>query len=340
MLLFSMRAFLTLATLGTTANSFCSSKFSHRMTPSAVFSLPPAEESARVLSEYMVRSHKEKLKALKVVEEQKQAEIEKLKKQLDALKSNNTFTVASEPPLLTQTDTVDALQQKLTLYQNFIAKYIVEAQDAKYHAVCEAQAVLAAKYEDKISLLKKDPLATIKNAETAPAAASKSPQGDAELEKNLVELRSKILSGNTEKKSEASFQVNGSMIEVAEKKIAKKPLSKNILSDPKLIKADKPPKKIKSSKATAPAEPAFPQASQEEVFLERNTLIANAGPKSRWGPLEVAKAEKYVASVPEKPVVTITPEIEAADHGLRADGGVGGPSLAERVNLGAELMDK
>jgi len=33
-----------------------------------------------------------------------------------------------------------------------------------------------------------------------------------------------------------------------------------------------------------------------------------------------------------------TPEIEAADHGLQADGGVGGPSLAERVNLGAELL--
>ena len=36
--------------------------------------------------------------------------------------------------------------------------------------------------------------------------------------------------------------------------------------------------------------------------------------------------------------VAVPPEVEAADHGLRADGGVGGPSLAQRVNLGASLL--
>ena len=38
--------------------------------------------------------------------------------------------------------------------------------------------------------------------------------------------------------------------------------------------------------------------------------------------------------------IVASPEVEAADHGLRADGGVGGPSLAERVNLGASLLGK
>ena len=37
-------------------------------------------------------------------------------------------------------------------------------------------------------------------------------------------------------------------------------------------------------------------------------------------------------------IVTVTPEIAAADHGLQSDGGVGGPSLADRVNLGAQLL--
>ena len=37
-------------------------------------------------------------------------------------------------------------------------------------------------------------------------------------------------------------------------------------------------------------------------------------------------------------IEVILPEIKAADHGLRADGGVGGPSLADRVNLGAKLL--
>ena len=36
--------------------------------------------------------------------------------------------------------------------------------------------------------------------------------------------------------------------------------------------------------------------------------------------------------------IPVPPEVEAADHGLRNDGGVGGPSLAERVNLGSKLF--
>ena len=34
----------------------------------------------------------------------------------------------------------------------------------------------------------------------------------------------------------------------------------------------------------------------------------------------------------------VPPEVEKADHGLRADGGVGGPSLAERVAMGAAVV--
>jgi len=355
-----VRVVLALATLGAAANSFCTSKVSRQKKPSAVYSLPSAEESAQALSDYMVKSHTEKLKAIKVVEEQKQAEIEILKAQLDALKRDNTVSVSVQPPLSTPTDTVEVLQQQLTSYQSFMAKYIVEAQEAKYHSVREAEAAVAAKYEAKIAMQKGDAppaaAATTKAEAALPsyeerafedrngkiiasAVAGKSRWGDAEVEKLKDEL-----------KKETVMQVTAPVKEVVEEKIAKKPLSKTTPVDPKPPKGEKPLKGEKSPKteskkkdkeAPAPSEPVAPtppQASQEEVFLERNTLIATAGPKSRWGPMEVAKAQKHVSTAPEQPVITITPEIEAADHGLRADGGVGGPSLAERVNLGAELL--
>ena len=70
----------------------------------------------------------------------------------------------------------------------------------------------------------------------------------------------------------------------------------------------------------------------------RNIKIAAAGKASRWGPMEVEKASKLAIT----PIVSvrsaIPPEVLAADHGLRNDGAVGGPTLAERVNLGAKLM--
>jgi hypothetical protein len=70
----------------------------------------------------------------------------------------------------------------------------------------------------------------------------------------------------------------------------------------------------------------------------RNIKIAAAGKASRWGPMEVEKASKLAIT----PIVSVRsavpPEVLAADHGLRNDGAVGGPTLAERVNLGAKLM--
>merc|ERR1711957_532980 len=95
-----------------------------------------------------------------------------------------------------------------------------------------------------------------------------------------------------------------------------------------------------------------------KVYLERNRVIADAakaGAHNRWGSREEKLATDYVSlsltgatgtSKVEAPVLTapvvsnepVPDEVIAADHGLRADGGVGGPSLADRVNLGAQLL--
>lgn len=83
-----------------------------------------------------------------------------------------------------------------------------------------------------------------------------------------------------------------------------------------------------------------------QVYYKRNVGIASAvdaGVHNRWGPAEEELAKDYVvnaltAGAEANPVYIVPPEVEEADHGLRADGGVGGPSLADRVNLGAQLL--
>jgi len=87
---------------------------------------------------------------------------------------------------------------------------------------------------------------------------------------------------------------------------------------------------------------ALPREATLYNLRNAHVAAAAAAGKSRWGEKEVQKATEH-ASRPafeafESFNTFITPAIEAADHGLRADGSVGGPSLAERVNLGARLL--
>ena len=126
-------------------------------------------------------------------------------------------------------------------------------------------------------------------------------------------------------------------------------------------------KLLSGSAAPTPAAPIqVTTASKEtQLYTERSAKVsaaAEAG-KSRWGDMEVAKAAQAasattVASAPVTNVgaailggtinggavvpaprdVPVPPEVEAADHGLRADGGVGGFTLAERVFLGANII--
>ncbi|GAX13474.1 hypothetical protein FisN_36Lh025 [Fistulifera solaris] len=86
-------------------------------------------------------------------------------------------------------------------------------------------------------------------------------------------------------------------------------------------------------------------ADDSSFFSMRNSKVlheAEAG-KSRWGPQEIERVRSLPLSstaVAEKATVPVPPEVEAADHGLRADGGVGGPTLAERVAFGANIGAK
>jgi len=86
------------------------------------------EKYVEAFSDYMIRSHEEKLKAMEAVDEQKQAEIELLEAEIKV-----------------------EMQKKILLYQDFMSKYMVDAQKAKYDAVCEVEVAMLKKYETKLS---------------------------------------------------------------------------------------------------------------------------------------------------------------------------------------------
>jgi len=104
---------------------------------------------------------------------------------------------------------------------------------------------------------------------------------------------------------------------------------------------------------SSPAKKDPPAEEQSSLYASRNAKVsaAAAAGKSRWNDMENKKAQilagakhngakapaapKNDAKPPPAPV-PVPPEVAAADHGMRADGGVGGLTLAERVAMGSE----
>lgn len=223
------------------------------------------EERAAALSDYLAKAHEEKLKAIQSAEAKKEIEIQALKAQVEELRAqkpagspSSALTSSATPASSDLADfTKEELVNKVTQYQAFMSKYIVNAQEEKANAVKAAQHAADTKY-------------------------------------------GLLLSGG--------------------------------------------------AAAAAPAS-AKPVLSKEEgLFAKRNAAVsaASAAGKSRWGDMEAQRTAGGVgalqsngaapatafASAPA-PSLVVPPEVEAADHGLRADGGVGGLTLAERVTMGA-----
>ena len=104
---------------------------------------------------------------------------------------------------------------------------------------------------------------------------------------------------------------------------------------------------------SSPAKKDPPAEEQSSLYASRSAKVsaaATAG-KSRWNDMENKKAQILAgakhngAKAPAAPEsdakpppapVPVPPEVAAADHGMRADGGVGGLTLAERVAMGSE----
>jgi hypothetical protein len=216
--------------------------------------------------------------------------------------------------------TKEQLAQKLLSYQQFMAKYIVDAQQQKANAIAAAENSVRQKYEEKLKLLS----GSSSVAATPAAGAAAIPafeQRSAKVSAAAAAGKSRWGAMENEKASMAVGAVNGA---------------------------------VKVTGSVAPPALASPSSTTSlPAFDKRNAMVAAAGKadKSRWGQMEVQRATQASAGslpassgpAPATPAAaasfTVPPEVEAADHGLRADGGVGGPSLAERINLGSQLVD-
>jgi len=295
------------------------------------------------LTDYMAKAHTEKLRAVKEVETKKNAEIKTLKSEVTELKTElatvprESAVVVSSGPPSTGADlsklTTEELRAKLVQYQEFMAKYIVQAQQQKMKAVRAAELATAAKYEAKIKFL----LAASEGSDASAAPAAPAAPAASSADTKLYDTRS----ANVAAAAKAGKSRWGDK-EVAKVKITPDSLDVKPTEDKVNGKANG------VAAATAPAPISLPGSG---LFEERNKRVAAAAAagKSRWGDAESQKAaaeaskQPTLESAPKAPpapkiAVTMSPEVEAADHGLRNDGGVGGPSLAERVNLGQQLF--
>jgi len=350
------------------SEAFTSIKFGdghcHPQRSIVLRAIPTPEQSVQAFQDYMSKSHEEKLKAVKQVETQKQTEIEALKKEVEQLKSSQ-LPIASVPQLVksTSSESVDEMKAKIKSYQDFMTKYIVNAQEDKFKAIKAAERAVVIKYEDKFALLlgpasqnskKETSLYESRSANVAAAAKTgKSRWGDAEV-KRATELSDKVVSDNVVMKVEVSIpevdsvENNNGVVRNDLDHVKVTPVTSSEHTNGIALKDSDHGNSIVIS------DPDSTKKTVESVAYERrNDFIAaaaKAGKQYRWGVREEQRAIERVAAPSIKgssdkgsmteiiPEADIPQEVKDADHGLRADGGVGGPSLAERVNLGAELL--
>lgn len=325
-------------------NSHHASRTVHRMAVTA-------EESAKALTEYMAKSHEEKLKALKELENKKNAEIESLKEQLKSAESKSSIVVSTPAPAPTVEGSIEELSQKLLAYQNFMAEYVVKAQEEKFKAVKAAEAAVTKKYEEKLSAFLLTGSAPEAAAPALTTAASSLYEGrNANLAAAAKAGKSRWGAQEIQKVTGAPAP-KGSVIKAIEPDTS--PVSMEVIAAADHgLRADggvgglSLAERVTAGAAVQANGVALPSTSPNLVYYDmRNANIAKAakaGKQSRWGSKEEEKtiviASNALPAANGVSTVVASPEVIAADHGLRADGGVGGPSLAERVNLGARLL--
>lgn len=283
--------------------------------------------------------------------------IQALKDRISSLKNEIPGTAPSGAIRMVSSveGTKEELQAKLTAYQQFIAQYIIKSQEDKLKAIKAAEQATSQKYEAKMQLLfggggttlttpasQETTLYSERNAKVAAAAsAGKSRWGDMETQR----AASNIAGGAT--RSAPSVMANGELINGVigvppEVKEADHGLSSDgSVGGPSLAERVAMGAGTSAAAASSPTMPIL--SAGQALYQQRNAMVSAAAQsgKSRWGDMEVQKATKLASALPPSATtapdrfIPVTPEVQAADHGLRSDGSVGGPSLAERVALGA-----
>lgn len=250
----------------------------------------------------MAKSHEEKLKAVKDVEEKKNSEIALLKAEIEQFKTSSalaTTTPAAPPPSAPlATTTSSEAEAKLASYQSFMAEYIVNAQTQKLLAVKEAELKAEQKFQARLDKLFEA------GGMALPAAAAVAVEEAAPVVE-LTSFQSRnaqiIAAGAAGKSRWGSMEIDRAIAEQKNQPVAA------------------------ASTATSEVS-SMPPSS----FESRNAQVVAAGAagKSRWGDMEVERVVKNgaVAAAPAAAVV-VEEEKEVAPV-----------SLEDRVNLGARLM--
>ena len=320
--------------------------------------IPTPEASAQALTNYMAKAHEAKIAALKELEDKKNVEIKALK---ESSSSSSSSSTPSEPAATSATgESVDDMTQKILSYQKFMADYIVKAQDEKAKAVKAAEDAIAKKYEDKLNAFMLNGAAPPSNA---PAIAIAAVSEESEIyQKRNAKIAAAAKAGKSRwgdkeveragAKAPPSEVIVATPVDAADAASSIAAADHGLRADGGVGGLSLAERVMNGSAATvtvavangASESTAAPASAMSAIFYKRNAFIAaaeKAGKSTRWGSEEAQKAIEYTSNnLPPAPKVEIEaiPEVEAADHGLRADGGVGGPSLAERVNLGAKLL--
>lgn len=217
------------------------------------------DASAQALSDYMAKSHEEKLRAVKDAEDKKNSEIEALKAEIQQLKSSSSLATTTAPAAPLATSDSSEMASKLASYQSFMAEYIVNSQNEKLLAVKEAELKAENKFRERLSqLFEASGVALPGDAVSEPVAAA--------VEETVFQKRNAqiIAAAGAGKSRWGGMEVQRAKTEMAAAPVA----------------------------ASASAAISAPPEVATTVFEQRNAQVvaaASAG-KSRWGSMEVHRA--------------------------------------------------
>ena len=98
------------------------------------------------MAAYYAQAHREKLRAIADLEAEKNEEISELKSQIAELKGPKDMTGSDYLSSLS----TDELAEKLALYQDMVADFVVQVHEEQFLAVQQAKEAVNQKWEDKI----------------------------------------------------------------------------------------------------------------------------------------------------------------------------------------------
>jgi hypothetical protein len=274
------------------------------------------EDRAAALSAYMVKALEEKNKAVRVAEAAKDAAMEDLKAELEAMKKSLPATSAAPTTVSTvvlatggsenlMDYSKEELAAKVIQYQDFMKQYIVKAQDQKAKAVKFAELSVESKYQLLLGSAgtaapsapiavaqESSDLFTKRNAAvSAAAAAGKSRWGDMEAQRAGVGAATAAAVNGAPAVPAAALVVPKEVLEADHG-------LRNDGGVGGLTLAERIAQGSKGSSVAAPAAPvaaATPAASP--LYIRRNARVvaAAAAGKSRWGSEENASIQNLMS---------------------------------------------